>query len=30
MPDPVVATTMLITVLVDDAFFCLFFGGPLK
>jgi hypothetical protein len=28
MPDLVVATTML--VLVEDAFFCLFFGGPLK
>jgi cytosine/uracil/thiamine/allantoin permease len=30
MPDPVVATAMLVTVLVDDAFFYLFFGGPLK
>jgi cytosine/uracil/thiamine/allantoin permease len=30
MPDPVVATTMLVTALVEDAFFFLFFGGPLK
>jgi hypothetical protein len=26
----VVATTILVTVLVEDAFFYLFFGGPLK
>jgi cytosine/uracil/thiamine/allantoin permease len=30
MPDPVVLATMLVTVLLEDAFFCLFFGGPLK
>jgi hypothetical protein len=30
MPDPGVATTMLVTVLLEDAFFSLFFGGPLK
>jgi hypothetical protein len=30
LPDPVVATTMLVTVLVEDVFYYLFFGRPLK
>jgi hypothetical protein len=30
MPDPVVLAIMLVTMLLEDAFFCLFFGGPLK
>ena len=28
MPDPGAATIMLLTVLLDDAFFTFFFGGP--